>query len=105
MRKQPWSYSCRSSALWSDAFLVLCVQVEQQESFGADCTLREMQLSCTTTGATHSFSHYHYHSWPDHGVPKTSSSIRTLCRALDPVRASGRPVIVHCSAVSAACVA
>jgi protein tyrosine phosphatase len=75
-------------------------QVQQQEPFGDDCTLRKLQLTCSKTGATHSVCHYQYHAWPDHGTPKSSSSIRALCRTLDAVRAPGHPVVAHCSAVS-----
>ena len=44
--------------------------------------------------------HYHYHAWPDHGIPAAASSLRRLCGVMD-TAAKGRasaPVIVHCSA-------
>lgn len=77
-----------------------CPQVEQQRSFGPDCTLRTLALTCSSTGATHTLSHYHFHAWPDHGMPDSSNGIRAICRALAPARETGRPIVVHCSAVS-----
>lgn len=77
------------------------LQVAQQVPFGPDCILRTLQLSRTGDNATqHTVSHYHFTTWPDHGTPDSSSGIRALCRALGPARASGRPILVHCSAVS-----
>ncbi|KAL7977400.1 hypothetical protein Chor_009349 [Crotalus horridus] len=44
--------------------------------------------------------HYHYTSWPDHGVPQTTDTIlrfRDLVREdLDKMKDNG-PVLVHCS--------
>jgi hypothetical protein len=76
------------------------VQVDQQRQFGPDCTLRTLALTCSSTGATHTLSHYHFHAWPDHGTPDSSSGIRAICSALAPARETGRPIVVHCSAVS-----
>lgn len=73
-------------------------QVEQQEPFSPDCTLRTLRVTCTASGATHTLSHYHFHAWPDHGTPDSSSGIRAMCRALAAARASGQPIVVHCSA-------
>ena len=45
-------------------------------------------------------THYHYHAWPDHGIPAAASSLRRLCGVMDAAlkgRSSGPPV-VHCSA-------
>jgi hypothetical protein len=75
-------------------------QVEQQGKGGAECTLRQLRVTCTTTGSTHTLSHHHFHAWPDHGTPSSSSGIRAICRELAPARASGHPILVHCSAVS-----
>jgi protein tyrosine phosphatase len=89
---------CIDSSLLS----VLCTstpQVMRQEEFGPDCTRRVLQLSCEATGATHHLHHYHFHAWPDHGTPDSSSCIRAMCKALKPDHATGAPIVVHCSAV------
>lgn len=45
--------------------------------------------------------HYHYHTWPDHGVPDYTDPIRVLSRLLRSTKIEGPP-IVHCSAGTAA---
>lgn len=72
--------------------------MERVVPFTPDCTLRIMRVTHTGTQTTHLLSHYHFHAWPDHGVPDNSSSLRTICAALGRARATGRPALVHCSA-------
>ncbi|PNH09458.1 Receptor-type tyrosine-protein phosphatase epsilon, partial [Tetrabaena socialis] len=42
--------------------------------------------------------HLRYNAWPDHGTPADAAAIRTLLDLLEPVRAAGAGVVVHCSA-------
>ena len=44
--------------------------------------------------------HYHYHAWPDHGIPAAATSLRRLCDTLEsaPKQRGIGPPIVHCSA-------
>ena len=44
--------------------------------------------------------HYHYITWPDHGVPQSLSPFMTLNRRVMASwnRTNKRPIIVHCSA-------
>jgi len=48
--------------------------------------------------ATPQVNHYHYTSWPDHGVPPTTAGVRALCHALDDCRRASCNIAVHCSA-------
>jgi len=62
-----------------------------------------MRLSGTAAGegsssGSHLLSHYHFHAWPDHGMPESSAGLRAICRSLSTARATGQPVVVHCSA-------
>lgn len=75
-------------------------QIEQVVPFSPDCTLRVMRLSDLGSDSSHLLSHYHFHAWPDHGIPDSSAGLRAVCRALSTARESGAPVVVHCSAVS-----
>lgn len=74
-------------------------QVQQQQQLSPDCTLRSLCLRDTSNGTSHSVLHYHFHAWPDHGTPSSSSGIRAVCKHLGPVRDTGAPILVHCSAV------
>lgn len=44
--------------------------------------------------------HYHYISWPDHGVPKIAFSLVYLIQHIQKNRkfVSGNPMVIHCSA-------
>ena len=45
-------------------------------------------------------THYHYTSWPDHGVPQFATSILSFVRKVQKVhdKSKGVPLLVHCSA-------
>ncbi|XP_074644058.1 receptor-type tyrosine-protein phosphatase T-like [Tubulanus polymorphus] len=47
---------------------------------------------------TKNVTHFHYHGWPDHGVPTPASSIVRFIKLVENNREGSRPVIVHCSA-------
>ncbi|GIL46797.1 hypothetical protein Vafri_3673 [Volvox africanus] len=65
-----------------------------------DITKRKLQLSLSTTQEMHEVTHYHYHRWPDFGVPESTEPIRRLVRILWQSRSSNSPqtTVVHCSA-------
>ena len=43
--------------------------------------------------------HFHYHAWPDHGVPSTTQPLRDLVGAVKDLQAQeAGPAVVHCSA-------
>ncbi|KAK4315072.1 hypothetical protein Pmani_013686 [Petrolisthes manimaculis] len=46
---------------------------------------------------SHTLTHYHYTSWPDHGVPTESHSLATMIRYIIDSHSQGT-VVVHCSA-------
>ncbi|KAK3873550.1 hypothetical protein Pcinc_021450 [Petrolisthes cinctipes] len=47
--------------------------------------------------SSHTLTHYHYTSWPDHGVPTESHSLATMIRYIIDSHSQGT-VVVHCSA-------
>ncbi|CAL5228150.1 g11230 [Coccomyxa viridis] len=43
--------------------------------------------------------HFHYHAWPDHGVPSTTQPLRDLVSAVKQLEVQeAGPAVVHCSA-------
>ncbi|EFJ45463.1 hypothetical protein VOLCADRAFT_82191 [Volvox carteri f. nagariensis] len=65
-----------------------------------DITKRTLQLSLCTTQEVHEVTHYHYHRWPDFGVPESTEPIRRLVKILWQNRTSctQQTTVVHCSA-------
>jgi protein tyrosine phosphatase len=47
------------------------------------------------TQEVHTITHYHYHRWPDFGVPESTEPIRQLCRILWRNRGDQQSVVVH----------
>lgn len=47
-----------------------------------------------------SVTHYHFTSWPDHGVPKFATSLISFIRRVQRghTKDSGRQLLIHCSA-------
>ena len=51
-------------------------------------------------------AHFHYHAWPDHGVPSSTRPLRDLVasvRALQQAAPHAGPPVVHCSAGARTC--
>ncbi|KXZ52751.1 hypothetical protein GPECTOR_8g142 [Gonium pectorale] len=63
-----------------------------------DITRRTLQLKLYTTQEVHEVTHYHYHRWPDFGVPEATEPIRHLVRILWQSRSNTQMTVVHCSA-------
>lgn len=54
---------------------------------------------CRESGASRTVTHYHYHAWPDRGIPRTTLPLRRLARLLDATDdPQAGPPVVHCSA-------
>ena len=68
-----------------------------QSELNTDVTTRELHLIHSEKGFTRRIMHYHYHTWPDHGVPESTAPIRMLSRVVRNTKLDGPP-IVHCSA-------
>nr|NP_001231969.1 receptor tyrosine phosphatase-like [Ciona intestinalis]AAP91708.1 receptor tyrosine phosphatase-like [Ciona intestinalis] len=74
------------------------VTCTQEEVFGC-FTARSFTM--TRWGATRQITQFHYTTWPDHGVPITTSGLHAFKRAvLGKQQEFGRnkPIVVHCSA-------
>ncbi|GLC42084.1 hypothetical protein PLESTB_001066400 [Pleodorina starrii] len=83
--------------------------VSSSSLHGGDLTYTVLRLVCgggaacaaNGTGGGGAFrevAHLHYTAWPDHGTPADAAAIRTLCDLVEPLRAAGGAVVVHCSA-------
>ena len=56
-------------------------------------------ISHACTGPLCQVAHFHYHAWPDHGVPSTTQPLRDLVGAVKQLEAEDAgPPVVHCSA-------
>ena len=58
------------------------------------------QHSALTVQGSHcQVVHFHYHAWPDHGVPSTTQPLRDLVSAVKQLEVQeAGPAVVHCSA-------
>ncbi|XP_053197056.1 receptor-type tyrosine-protein phosphatase H-like [Scomber japonicus] len=71
---------------------------EQQEF---NWTLREFTLKYKNTSEERTVKHFHFTSWPDHGVPQGSEVLiqfREVFRQHIKTEGTGEPTVVHCSA-------
>lgn len=73
------------------------MQAASQTELDNDITVRELHLSDGVSGESRRIMHYHYHAWPDHGVPESTEPLRRLSQLLRRTKMEGSPV-VHCSA-------
>ncbi|XP_014300216.1 receptor-type tyrosine-protein phosphatase delta [Microplitis demolitor] len=62
----------------------------------ADYTTRVLHVTCDQE--TRKIDHFHYTSWPDHGIPLYTQSVVTYLKKLLATPAGNGPVLVHCSA-------
>lgn len=68
-----------------------------------DVTRRDLVLLNNNSQQQRAITHYHYHAWPDHGVPSSTASLRNLI-SLTQEEVAGQsgpqqrahPPIVHC---------
>ncbi|XP_041374143.1 receptor-type tyrosine-protein phosphatase delta-like [Gigantopelta aegis] len=66
----------------------------------AEYSIRKIQVTQTKSGklTQKTFDHYHFTSWPDHGVPNVLDLLDFLWKTRDTPRPRPGPVLVHCSA-------
>lgn len=76
----------------------LQVAVEDLRDVSLDITVRAIRVTDRTSGMTSVVQHYHYHEWPDHGVPEFTKPLRDLINLLEATGAGRAPILVHCSA-------
>ncbi|CAK0785693.1 hypothetical protein CVIRNUC_008904 [Coccomyxa viridis] len=76
---------------------VQCTSVREVDS---DVTRRDLLVTPPAgTGAPLQVAHFHYHAWPDHGVPSTTQPLRDLVGAVKGLeQPQAGPAVVHCSA-------
>lgn len=73
------------------------VKTVSRVELSQDITVRELRLTHQERQETRKVMHYHYHAWPDHGVPTATDPLRQLSALLRSTKGNGTPV-VHCSA-------
>ena len=57
--------------------------------------------------APRTVAHFHYHAWPDHGVPSATRPLRDLIGSVQALSRAARPAgppVVHCSAGARRCI-
>ncbi|XP_067101530.1 receptor-type tyrosine-protein phosphatase H-like isoform X1 [Osmerus mordax] len=68
----------------------------------SDWTLREFRVKNESSAEERSVKHFHFTSWPDHGVPQSTTALiqfRQLVRQhIEGPGAGAGPTVVHCSA-------
>jgi len=73
------------------------VTLEHGETVG-EMVIRTMLLEDTRKeGTSRTITQYQYTSWPDHGLPVSTTAFLDLVRMVDRQKKTG-PVVVHCSA-------
>ncbi|KAL0030296.1 hypothetical protein WJX77_008043 [Trebouxia sp. C0004] len=77
----------------------IAVKVTAVRDLDSDICMRELRLTDSLTGAQHQLFHYHYHRWPDFGIPNSPTPLRRLAHLLDEAdNPRAGPPVVHCSA-------
>lgn len=61
-----------------------------------EMVIRTLMLE-DSRGSNRTITHYQYTSWPDHGLPVSTTAFLELVRMVDRQKKTG-PVVVHCSA-------
>jgi len=80
----------------SETYGKLRVNTEREEMVG-ETTVRTMTLTDLRGELTRTITHYQFTSWPDHGLPLSTTSFLELVRMVDKQKKTG-PIVVHCSA-------
>ncbi|XP_041374114.1 receptor-type tyrosine-protein phosphatase mu-like [Gigantopelta aegis] len=62
----------------------------------ADYIIRKIQITQTKSKKCKTFDHYHFTSWPDHGVPKVLDLVEFFWLTRDTPPSRPGPVLVHC---------
>ncbi|XP_041374098.1 receptor-type tyrosine-protein phosphatase mu-like [Gigantopelta aegis] len=64
----------------------------------ADYTIRKINVTQKKSKNCKTFDHYHFTSWPDHGVPKVLDLLEFFWLTRETPPSHPGPVLVHCSA-------
>lgn len=79
--------------------------VESRQSPGKEMTMRKIEVrsGLSQVEAPLIVTHFHFHQWPDHGVPDDSTAIRSMIKAISSQRERSQqseagPPVIHCSA-------
>ncbi|XP_067677273.1 uncharacterized protein [Haliotis asinina] len=71
---------------------------KETETQLANYTVTKLSVHNKSEGKIHHVHHFHFTSWPDHGVPDTSALLEFMWRIKVTTRHQTQPIIVHCSA-------
>jgi protein tyrosine phosphatase len=72
------------------------ISLENTETVG-EVVIRTMLIEDTRDGPNRTVTQYQYTSWPDHGLPVSTTAFLELVRMVDKQKKTG-PIVVHCSA-------
>nr|CAB3265292.1 receptor-type tyrosine-protein phosphatase epsilon [Phallusia mammillata] len=96
----------KCSQYWPDGqevakFGKFSVQMNMEENYGSyvvrSMTLTMDESNCVS--ASRSVTQYHFTTWPDHGVPATTTGLMRFCSAIEAGSQDVNvPIVVHCSA-------
>jgi len=87
--------------LLTDTALPVCVGTFSLSIIMYDTIFFLLSLIKLSAGPPRNVCHFHYHAWPDHGVPTTTQPLRDLVAAVQGMHTTGAgPPVVHCSAGS-----
>lgn len=58
------------------------VQLEGARRLDDDITLHSLRLAPRAGGPSRLICQYHYHAWPDHGIPRSTRPLRRMAHLL-----------------------
>ncbi|XP_069185096.1 receptor-type tyrosine-protein phosphatase S isoform X1 [Procambarus clarkii] len=90
-KKKVGKYLDFGGALMIDDYKVEVIKTDHHSNYNVSL------VQVWKNGIAHTVTHYHYLSWPDHGVPTEAHSLATMIRQVIHTHSEGG-VVVHCSA-------
>uniref|UniRef100_A0A8C5QQV8 Protein-tyrosine-phosphatase n=1 Tax=Leptobrachium leishanense TaxID=445787 RepID=A0A8C5QQV8_9ANUR len=72
----------------------------KQEDVLPEWTIRDLEVTNSSTNQSHLVRHFHFTAWPDHGVPKTTDILINFRNIISEFMNNypRTPILVHCSA-------
>jgi len=100
LTKEVENLKIKCARYWPDKGFRVCgnfrISLLSEEST-PELIIRTFSLEDVQSGVGRTVVHYQYVSWPDHGLPVSTTAFLELVRMVDKQKRTG-PIIVHCSA-------
>uniref|UniRef100_A0A8C5WKS8 protein-tyrosine-phosphatase n=1 Tax=Leptobrachium leishanense TaxID=445787 RepID=A0A8C5WKS8_9ANUR len=73
---------------------------QSQEDVLPEWTIRDFEVTNSSTNQSHLVRHFHFTAWPDHDVPQTTDALITFRNIISDFMKNypRTPILVHCSA-------